>query len=142
MFIRYQFSVSEIAQLDIDTTHLTSNEQANISDMCDQGLTPVASSCGFDSVALHEPHNEDEEELETLLQEVVIATQDRVPVLNEKNGSTAFMQFRTADLLCRHPPPAAGRDDDINVLRSVLDDIVCKMEPEKMNVFCLRQITK
>lgn len=40
---------SEIAQLDIDTTHLTSNEQANISDMCDQGLTPVASSCGFDS---------------------------------------------------------------------------------------------
>lgn len=82
-------------------------------------------------LTLHEPHSEDEEELETLLQEVVIETQDRVPVLYEKNGSTAFMQFRTSELLCRHPPPAAGRDDDINVLRSVLDDIVRKMEPEK-----------
>lgn len=49
----------------------------------------------------------------------------------KKNGATAFMQFRTSDLLCRHPPPAAGRVDDINVLRSVLDDIVCKIEPER-----------
>ena len=48
------------------------------------GLTPVASSIGFNSVALHEPNTEDEEELETLLQEVVIETQDLEPVLNEK----------------------------------------------------------
>ena len=115
---------NEIAQLDTDTTHLSSSEQANISHMCNPGLTPVVSSSGFNSVALHEPNREDEEELETLLQEVVISSvslsvyhfQDRVPVLNEKKiGATAFMQFRTSGLLCRHPPPAAGRDDDTSM---------------------------
>lgn len=99
---------NEIAQLDTDTTHLSSNEQANISHMCNPGFTPVVSSSSFNSVALHEPNSEDEEELETLLQEVVIETQDRVPVLNEKRMEqlllcSSELQIFCVDILLRQP---------------------------------------
>ena len=31
-------------------------------------------------------------------------------------------------LLCRHPPPAIGRDDDVHKLKEVLDDILIKLQ--------------
>lgn len=35
-------------------------------------------------------------------------------------------KFQVPPLLTRHPPPAIGRDDDINKLQSILDDVLVK----------------
>lgn len=42
-----------------------------------------------------------------------------------------FHKFKPPTLLCRHPPPAMGRDDDIQKLREILDDVLTKMELNK-----------
>ncbi|CAC5361529.1 unnamed protein product [Mytilus coruscus] len=38
-----------------------------------------------------------------------------------------FRQHQSPPMLTRHPPPATGRDDDIQKLREVLDDIMTKV---------------
>lgn len=42
-------------------------------------------------------------------------------------SSFGFNKFAVPPLLCRHPPPAVGRDDDIHKIREILDDILRKM---------------
>lgn len=42
------------------------------------------------------------------------------------DGTFGFNIFSVPPLLCRHPPPAVGRDDDINKLKEILDDILQK----------------
>ena len=37
-----------------------------------------------------------------------------------------FTIFKSPPLLCRHPPPAVGRDDDIYKLKEVLDDVLVR----------------
>lgn len=37
-----------------------------------------------------------------------------------------FEKYNVPPLLCRHPPPATGRDDDILKLREILDDVLIK----------------
>ena len=47
--------------------------------------------------------------------------------------TTEFKYFEQLDastvsqMLCRHPTPAEGRDDDINLLSEVLQDILTKL---------------
>lgn len=41
--------------------------------------------------------------------------------------SFGFEKFNVPPLLCRHPPPATGRDDDISKIREILDDMLLKM---------------
>ena len=48
--------------------------------------------------------------------------------VGDGDGNSPFRIFLPRPILTRHPPPASGRDDDINVLRSVLDDILLKLE--------------
>ena len=40
--------------------------------------------------------------------------------------TSSFSKFQVPPLLCRHPPPAEGRDDDIRKLREILDDVLTK----------------
>ncbi|XP_045182551.2 uncharacterized protein LOC123541205 [Mercenaria mercenaria] len=42
-------------------------------------------------------------------------------------GDFGFFKFIVPKLLCRHPPPEIGRDDDIAKIREVLDDIYTKL---------------
>ena len=42
-------------------------------------------------------------------------------------ASFGFEKFQPPELLCRHPPPAIGRDDDIVKLKEILDDQLIKM---------------
>ena len=42
-------------------------------------------------------------------------------------SSFGFSKFLAPPLLCRHPPPATGRDDDISKIREILDDTLTKM---------------
>ena len=46
-------------------------------------------------------------------------------VTTESNVSS-FIKYDVPALLCRHPPPAIGKDDDIRVLRNVLDEFIVK----------------
>lgn len=41
--------------------------------------------------------------------------------------SFGFEKYNVPPLLCRHPPPATGRDDDISKIREILDDMLLKM---------------
>ena len=114
---------------DSDTTHSSVFEKSS---MLESGFTPP--SGGYMNYLLHDANSEDEEEFGTLMEEVV--KESKIQRLsdftsNVSNGSTTFRQFQPPKLLCRHPPPAAGRDDDINVLRNVLDDTIQKIEPDK-----------
>ena len=51
--------------------------------------------------------------------------------------SFGFSKFVVPPLLCRHPPPAVGRDDDISKIKDILDDILVKLafctDPTKTN---------
>ena len=51
--------------------------------------------------------------------------------------SFGFSKFVVPPLLCRHPPPAIGRDDDISKIKDILDDILVKLafctDPTKTN---------
>ena len=44
----------------------------------------------------------------------------------DENSVSSFVKYEVPALLCRHPPPAVGRDDDINVLRNILDELIIK----------------
>ena len=39
---------------------------------------------------------------------------------------SSFVKFEAPILLCRHPPPAIGKDDDKSKLREILDDLLIK----------------
>ena len=41
--------------------------------------------------------------------------------------SFGFSKFIVPPLLCRHPPPAVGRDDDVSKIKDILDDILVKL---------------
>lgn len=45
---------------------------------------------------------------------------------NEHEGCFGFKVFKPPSLLCRHPPPAVGRDDDIHKLKEVLDEVIIR----------------
>ena len=45
----------------------------------------------------------------------------------DNRESFLFQKFVVPNLLCRHPTPAEGKDDDINVLRSILQDVLIKL---------------
>ena len=42
-------------------------------------------------------------------------------------GSFGFHKFKVPPLLCKHPPPATGRDDDINNVKQIVDDVMLKL---------------
>ena len=48
---------------------------------------------------------------------------------------TYFKKPVPLPLLCRHPPPASGKDDDIMVLKNILDDVITKANlPQKHRI--------
>ncbi|XP_071085902.1 uncharacterized protein [Haliotis cracherodii] len=68
----------------------------------------------------------DDSLLETSIDQLTL--DDDTP--RDENIMTAFgfQKYSPPPLLTRHPPPASGRDDDINKLREILDDILIKTE--------------
>lgn len=61
--------------------------------------------------------------------------------------SFGFSKFVVPPLLCRHPSPAIGKDDDISKIKEILDDILIKLafciDPDKKGIkFYADQITK
>ncbi|XP_055956934.1 uncharacterized protein LOC126822570 [Patella vulgata] len=68
----------------------------------------------------------DDSLLETSMEQLTIQETD-----HEKQSIISmfgFEKFTTPPLLTRHPPPASGRDDDINKLREILDDILMSVK--------------
>ncbi|XP_060576230.1 uncharacterized protein LOC132733585 [Ruditapes philippinarum] len=53
-------------------------------------------------------------------------TEDTPLTIQERLKSFGFEKFKVPPLLCRHPPPATGRDDDIEKIREILDDVLVK----------------
>lgn len=48
---------------------------------------------------------------------------------------TYFKKPVPLPLLCRHPPPASGKDDDIMVLKNILDNVITKANlPQKYRI--------
>ena len=52
------------------------------------------------------------------------ATTSEMPA--ESSSISSFVKYDVPALLYRHPPPAVGRDDDINVLKTILDELIIK----------------
>ena len=65
-------------------------------------------------------------------QELVISNMDQMEnesvsaIITSESNVSSFVKYEAPSLLCRHPPPAVGRDDDIRVLRNILTDVVIK----------------
>ena len=47
-------------------------------------------------------------------------------ITDQSDKVFGFTVFRPPPLMCRHPPPAIGRDDDIHKLREVLDEVLIR----------------
>ena len=57
-------------------------------------------------------------------------TQDATASLSEENFQATSLYFKKCivpPLLCRHPPPAQVRDDDIPHLKEILLDVLTKL---------------
>ena len=70
------------------------------------------------------------DQMSILEPESVLETTDNVQSLL---ASCGFSTFIVPPLLCRHPPPAVGRDDDIYITKQILDDtlnkwVICPVE--------------
>ena len=65
-------------------------------------------------------------ELEKSFLNLSIVQEEEV-IGNDIVESFGFLKFVVPPLICRHPPPATGRDDDISKIREILDDILLKM---------------
>lgn len=50
----------------------------------------------------------------------------RLSSVTTENNVSSFVKYDVPALLCRHPPPAIGKDDDIRILRNVLDEAIIK----------------
>ena len=101
---------------------------------------------------IRDPLTEKEEQTENLLLGIVGETMAEAPIvgtsvsnirdlletIQEYELSTSstqicdiysyFQRYSAPPILCRHPPPASGKDDDIMVLKIILDDIVTKSD--------------
>ena len=55
-------------------------------------------------------------------------------------ASFGFSKFIVPPLLCRHPPPAVGRDDDIYITKQILDDTLKKMGYLASRKKCMNRI--
>ncbi|CAC5397540.1 unnamed protein product [Mytilus coruscus] len=76
-----------------------------------------------------EENSENVREIEKMLGAIShIDTEDNDSTLSGEVQKQSFSIFKTNPILTRHPPPASGRDDDIMVLKNVLDDILLKTE--------------
>ena len=51
-----------------------------------------------------------------------------------------FSKFQVPPLLCRHPPPAIGRDDDKMKIKEILDDVLLKLGYTTENTNSLNRI--
>ena len=126
------FTHNEDGSLLLEISEIPQSSAFEHSSIIEPSVTPSGS---FSTFLFRETDREEEEELGALLEEVVneslVAKESQVLGSSEftNNGSTAFQQFKPPKLICRHPPPAYGRDDDVNILRSVLDDVMQKTEP-------------
>jgi hypothetical protein len=68
-------------------------------------------------------------------------TQDATTSLSEENFQATSLYFKkiiVPPLLCRHPPPAQGRDDDISHLKEILLDVLTKLGRYTGNVYTNR----
>lgn len=77
--------------------------------------------------------NEEEENIEGLLNAILpndfgSFTLERIDQSATESQPSVLPVSSSPPLLCRHPPQASGRDDDIVVLKKVLDDILIKTD--------------
>ena len=47
-------------------------------------------------------------------------------LISSESNVSSFVKYETPSLLCRHQPSSVGRDDDIRVLRNILNDVIVK----------------
>ncbi|MEW8546925.1 MAG: hypothetical protein AB2693_25705 [Candidatus Thiodiazotropha sp.] len=58
----------------------------------------------------------------------------------ELAGSFGFSKFRVSPLLCRHPPPATGKDSDVSNIKEILDDVLLKLGYLTNKTRCVNRI--
>lgn len=76
-----------------------------------------------------ELNNEDQFEVKALLDDIdecMSSSGDFSPLVRESPFTDQNKSNLLVPLICRHPPPANGRDDDLAVLRNILDDFLEK----------------
>ncbi|CAC5405584.1 unnamed protein product [Mytilus coruscus] len=78
-------------------------------------------------------NDEEEENIEGLLNAILpndfgSFTLERIDQSATESQPSVLPVSSLPPLLCRHPPPASGRDDDILVLKKMLDDIPIKTD--------------
>ncbi|KAH3802122.1 hypothetical protein DPMN_155791 [Dreissena polymorpha] len=74
-----------------------------------QNMPSLETPFGQMSILSNDQVNEPSENIQDLLQ------------------SFGFSKYTVPALLCRHPLPATGRDDDITKIKEILDDVLLKM---------------
>ena len=105
----------------IDTEHHSDYD----SDSVNQNYTKHDNIQTINETSIHEELSELEQSMGnlSLLNESDSEPVDPVNLLK----SFGFSKFIVPPLLCRHPPPAVGRDDDVSKIKDILDDILIKL---------------
>ncbi|CAG2249138.1 unnamed protein product [Mytilus edulis] len=94
-------------------------------DNLDESIQPLDISTEEHPQELTE--DQDETPIENLIENMSKNTNDGTVQVNNVLTRTTFKKFEVPPLLCRHPTPAQGRDDDINHLKDILLDILTKL---------------
>ena len=126
--------VTNSLEMDFDLfTLLTEVENDSVPDLpSDADLEAILST--FDS-ADKDPDNEKHliSSFSKIIQEMSVKSVDEKMDLSNGNANTCtalsdlkFEQSPKIAELVRHPPPASGRDDDIEKLQQILDDVMIK----------------
>ncbi|VDI60748.1 Hypothetical predicted protein [Mytilus galloprovincialis] len=119
---------------DINISGLENIEDSDDKDLESPNLSAIDSdsdtlSLGNEYEIRLEEDSENVREIEKMLGAIShIDTEVNDATLSEEVQKQSFSIFKTNPILTRHPPPASGRDDDIMVLKNVLDDILLETE--------------
>lgn len=66
-------------------------------------------------------------ELNQSLGEIKLAETENTNETQKVLGSFGFQKFELPPLLCKHPPPASGKDDDLNNVKEIMDEAMLKL---------------
>ncbi|KAL3841569.1 hypothetical protein ACJMK2_019691 [Sinanodonta woodiana] len=119
----------DVSDIDVEDVQLVNEDKINDNSEEDEDADYSHTSSKVDA-------NQDIlQDVQTLLEEIQIPflTNKDETVVCSTDSSIREYQDKKTPLLCRHPPPYSGRDDDIVTLKVVLDDVLEKAELSETN---------
>lgn len=66
-------------------------------------------------------------ELNQSLGEIKLTETENTNETQKLLASFGFRKFEVPPLLCKHPPPASGKDDDLNNIKEIMDEAMLKL---------------